>query len=214
MPPTVKFSVETPALSKEFNWDKAADMADRMLEIARVMMPIKQEDERRERKLKESPKGFHLEGSYSCAICSDYCSDEATWYDQYGIKCMECQQAIDRGEIPPSCAKDKESWYSAYDMEEAFNAKSATVRRWIREGVLKSRPIKRGLLLLIEDNKDTLPRKELVKDPWIHEETDDGRVMSHCKSWHSFVDPFKHLKGYKIMDHLEMRDGQLAPKKK
>jgi hypothetical protein len=54
-------------------------------------------DEERKKRLEESPKGFHLEGEgYSCFICGTNVSNEETWYDKYGIKCLTCQSAIDK----------------------------------------------------------------------------------------------------------------------
>jgi hypothetical protein len=212
----IKMSVLT-SRSKEFHWDKAMEMAESMIHMARVLAPMQQEDERRKRKLKEFPKGFHLEGrGYSCFVCHCTCSEEETWYDQYGIKCMVCQGAIDRGEIP-AMAADKETWYSRYDMEREFGANRHAVKRWVKEGVLKARSVKRDnyeheLLLLIEDNKETLPPKELVESQSVNETHNDGSVWTHMEPWYRFVDPFKHLKGYKIMDHLHMVNGKLEAK--
>jgi hypothetical protein len=185
-----------------------------------VLLPFKQEDDRRQRKLKECPKGFHLEGKgYSCAICSGTYSDEDTWYDQHGVKCMNCQAAIDRGEIPPACAENRDGWYSVHDLESDFGANRWAVRRWAKAGILKARRVKREgregtLLFLIEDNKDALPPKELVKDYSIHERTSDGGVRVHIEPWYRHVDPYIHLKGYKIMEQLEYVDGRLSAKKK
>lgn len=214
----IKMNVLTSP-SKEFNWDHAMEMAENMLNIAQVLAPMEQEEQRRQRKLKEFPKGFHLEGrGYSCFICGSSCSQEETWYDKYGIKCMVCQGAVDRGEIPTSAA-DKETWYSRYDMESEFNANRHVVKRWVKEGILKARSVKRNgyeheQLLLIEDNKETLPPKELVESHSVNETRNDGSVWTHMEPWYRFVDPFKHLKGYKIMDHLQMVNGKLEPKPK
>ena len=85
---------ETRARSKEFNWDQTMEAAENMLRLAEVLAPMEQEHQRLQRKLKEFPKGFHLEGKgYTCGICYGSCSQEETWYDEYGIKCMECQAA-------------------------------------------------------------------------------------------------------------------------
>lgn len=202
--------------SKEFHFEHAMEIAENMLHFARVLEPMQQEEDRRQRKLKEFPKGFHLEGKgYSCFICSSSCSQEETWYDQHGIKCMTCQGAIDRGEIPATAA-DKETWYSRYDMENCFGANRNVVKRWVKEGILKARSVKRNdyehvQLLLIEDNKEMLPPKELVKSQSVNEMQSDGSVLMHMEPWYRFVDPFKHLKGYKIMDYLHLENGQLAP---
>jgi ribosomal protein S26 len=203
--------------SKEFSFEHAMEMAENMLHLARVLAPMQQEQDRLKRKLKDFPEGFHLEGKgYSCFICYSSCSQEETWYDQNGIKCMTCQGAVDRGEIPATAA-DKETWYSRYDMENCFGVNRHVVKRWVKEGILKVRSVKRNnyehvQLLLIEDNKEVLPPKELVKSQSVNEMQSDGSVLSHMEPWYRFVDPFTHLKGYKIMDYLHLENGQLAPK--
>lgn len=219
MPSAQKSRQETKSLSEEFNWDKAMDMAENMLRIQDVLIPFQQEEDRRQRKLKEFPKGFHLEGKgYSCAICGGTCSQEETWYDKYGIKCMDCQRAVDRGEIPASCAEDKDTWYSRWEMDTDFGANRHVLKRWIKAGILKIRTIKRdghedATLILIEDNKKFLPPKELVKSRSVGERSTDGRVMFHMEPWYRFVDPYAHLKGYGIMDHLNIVNGKLEAKK-
>jgi hypothetical protein len=55
--------------SKEFNWDRTMEAAENMLRLGEILAPMKQEEERRKRKLKEFPKGYALEGSYTCSIC-------------------------------------------------------------------------------------------------------------------------------------------------
>lgn len=203
--------------SKEFDFDKALEMAENMLHISEVLMPIQKEEERRQRKLKKFPKGFHLEGKgYSCAICSGSCSEEDTWYDQYGVKCMNCQAVIDRGDIPAYCAEDRERWYCRWDMENCFNVTRPTIRRWIKEGVLKVRTIEREkretvLLLLIEDNEGFLPPKDLVKSQSVRIQRKDGSTAMTMAPWYKFVDPKVHLKDYKIMDYLQFVDGKLEP---
>lgn len=204
---------------KEFSFEHAMDMAENMLRLAEALAPMEQEEQRLQRKLKEFPEGFHLEGKgYTCFICYNSCSQEDTWYDEYGIKCMTCQDAINRGEIPAKAA-DKETWYSRYDMENCFGANRHVVKRWVKEGVLKARSVKHNghehvQLLIIEDNKDMLPPKELVKSHTVSERSNDGGTTFHMEPWYRYYDPQKHLKCYRILDYLQMTNGRLEPKEK
>ncbi len=206
--------------SKEFSWDHAMEMAENMLHISKVLAPMEQEHQRLERKLKQFPKGFHLEGDgYSCNICYGSCSKEETWYDQYGVKCMECQAAIDRGDLPANCSKDRDSYYSSWDIERAFNVDRYAVRRWAKAGVLKARTVKHEhhqdtQLFLLEDNKETLPPRKMVEHYSRSEPTPDGRVALHTDYWYQHVDPYKYLKGYKIMDQLQVVNNELQAKPK
>jgi hypothetical protein len=178
--------------------------------LSKLMEDFKKEEARREEKLKENPKGFHLDGhGYTCAICHGSTHEGDNWFDKWGIKCLICQKAIDDKEIPGSLAKDRESWYSKYDLESCFNLKSATVRSWVKKGILKSRTISyygKGIhyeLFLIKENKDFLPPKKMVKSRLVSE-VKDGKTWSHSEPWYKFVDPHKHLNGYKIMDYLKV----------
>lgn len=181
-------------------------------QIAKFSDEWKKEEERRAEKLKQNPKGFHLEGAgYTCFICGDHTPESDNWYDEYGIKCLVCQKAIDDGEIPACLARDKESWYSNYDIQSSFNVKSPTLRKWVRQGVIKARTVSnygKGVhtqLFLIEDNKDFLPPKEMVKSqPIITRE--GGKEWSSSEPWYKFVNPKEHLKGYKIVDYLKLTE--------
>ncbi len=198
---------------REFSWDEATEAGNTLIGLAELAISSFVEDQRRKKKLEESPKGFHLDGDYRCFICGQSASREQSWFDKYGIKCMTCQGAIDRKVIPASLAKNDESWYSRWDIESAFNVKGHVLRRWVKEGVLKARTIPcsdgKGVhvqLFLIKDNKDTLPPKKMLEGRMV-KETKDGKDWYHMEPWYRFVDPYEYLKGYKIMDHLRVTDG-------
>ena len=220
MPSAQKNRQQTQVRSKEFNWDKAMEMAENMLHFMEVMAPMEQEHQRLQRKLKEYPEGFHLEGKgYICGICYGPCSKEETWYDKYGIRCMECKVSVDRGDIPASCAKERDCYYSPWEIERAFNVDRHVIRRWVKAGVLKERVVEHAHhanthMFLMEDNKETLPPKEMVEHHSSHEHLPNGKTKVHTTYWYQQVDPFKYLKGYKIMDHLQMVDGKLQAKPK
>ncbi len=108
--------------------------------FAWIAFEIAEEELRRQKILKESPKGFHLDrNGYTCPICRSSASEENSWYDQYGLKCMSCQKAINKKIIPESVAKNKESWYSKYDLEMYFNIKGVVLNKYIKQGILRDR---------------------------------------------------------------------------
>jgi hypothetical protein len=190
--------------------EKGTEYADekyRMEGLSKLMEEWKEEDERRKKKLEENPKGFHLEGRFSCIICHAGTPEGDNWYDEHGIKCLVCQKAIDEGEIPATVASDKQSWYSKYDLESRFNLKAPTLRRWVKEGIIKPRVISvygKGThyeLFLIEDNKDFLPPKEMTESKPVREKK-DGKIWTHHEPWYRFVDPFEYLKDYDIIKHM------------
>ncbi|TXH00632.1 MAG: hypothetical protein E6R05_06735 [Candidatus Moraniibacteriota bacterium] len=109
---------------REFSLAEAEEAGRTLIGFAEIAYEGWREDQRRQRRLKESPKGLILEGvGYTCFICHNSTQKDENWYDKWGIKCSICQEAINRKEIPPSLAKYRDSWYTKYDLERAFNLK-------------------------------------------------------------------------------------------
>ncbi|MBU1047034.1 MAG: hypothetical protein KKD89_04425 [Candidatus Omnitrophica bacterium] len=203
---------------KEVSWQEASEGAYNLLRFAEVLFDCDIKEQQRQNKLKENPKGFYLEGAgYTCFICSQSISDKQAWYDKYGIKCPICQKAIDKKIIPASAAKHKDGWYSKYDLESCFNINKRLLTQFVKQGILKPRivPSQTGKphvqIFLIKDNKDILPPKKLTESHMV-KKTIDGKDWYHLEPWYKFVDPLKHLKGYKIMDYLKVTHGEESKK--
>ncbi len=165
-------------------------------------------DLERKKKLEENPKGFHLEGKgYTCFVCHDSISDEQTWYDENGIKCLTCQDALDKNIIPVSVVSDHDSWYSMHDFEQSFFMKPNAVRRFVKEGLLKPRIIPNTSskthfqLFLIEDHEGILPPKEVIKWPLVKFKK-DNQDWYHSEPWFMHSDPKEVLGGYKILEYM------------
>jgi hypothetical protein len=175
---------------------------------AKILYDFAKTDFKRKTKLEENPKGFHLEGKgYTCCVCHDSASDEQTWYDENGIKCLICQDALDKNIIPLTVASDHDSWYSVNDFEHSFFMKPNAVRRFVKEGLLKPRIIPNTSgkthfqLFLIEDHKGILPPKEVTKWPLVKFQK-DGKDWYHSKPWFIYKDPKEVLGGYKILEYM------------
>lgn len=196
-------------------------------QLARFSEEWKKKEEEKAKKLEENPNGYHLDGSgYTCYICGRSTPEGDNWYDKYGIKCLVCQKAIDESEIPATLASDKDSWYTKYDLEKSFCIKNPTLRKWIRDGIIKPRIVShygKGTwyeLFMIEDNKDFLPPKKLVESESVNVKDENGKIERKSIPWYQLHKPHEHLKGYKIMDHLrvvpaeEMKEREEKEKKK
>jgi hypothetical protein len=195
---------------KEISWEEASEGAYRLAGLYDLLFKCAIEEERRQKRLEQFPKGFHLEGNgYTCAVCGRSVSNEETWYDKYGIKCLLCQKAIDRKTVPATAARLKESWYSKWELEDRFCINHHALNRFIKQGILKSRVVlteagkPHAQIFLIKDNKDTLPPKKLTESKLV-KETRDEKEWFHSEPWFRFVDPRIALKGYKIIDHLRV----------
>jgi DNA-directed RNA polymerase subunit RPC12/RpoP len=194
---------------KEMTWEDASESAHNLIGLFEVLIKCNQREQERKKKLEDYPKGFYIEdGVYNCLICGDQISNGQTWHDKYGIKCLTCQSAIDKKIIPGSVARDKDSWYSKYELEDRFNINRQSLKEFIKQGILKPRNIPEASgrthlqVFIIEDNRDTLPPKKLTKIQLIKEEK-DGKTWFRSEPWYRFVDPYKHLKDYKIINYLE-----------
>ncbi|MES2223745.1 MAG: hypothetical protein V4469_02305 [Patescibacteria group bacterium] len=194
---------------KEVTWDEAEEAFANLGRYANLIYEFALEDRRRKNKLREFPKGYILESrGYSCAICGNSTQENENWYDQYGIKCSICQKAINRKEILPSIAKNRDNRYSEYDMESDFNVNKKKLKEWIEAGIIKPRTVMDGSrvhchIFLIKDNKDFLPQRKMVKSYMVKEDR-NGETWYHSEPWYRFVDPFEHLKGYRIMEHMRV----------
>ncbi len=189
--------------------EKYRDEKWNLEQMSKFAKEWEEKEKARAEKLEANPKGFHLDGAgYTCFVCGNTTPEGDNWYDEWGIKCLVCQKAIDEGEIPPHIAKDKECWYSTYELESRFNIKSPTWRKWVRDGVVKERAVSyygngvHAHIFLIDDNKDFLPPKKLTESQSFVE-TKDGKQWCHSEPWYKQADPRERLKGYKIIDFLK-----------
>lgn len=190
--------------------NKYRDSKYNLERLGKLLKELDEKDKARQEKLKENTKGFHVEGvGYTCPICGGSTPKGDNWYDQWGIKCLVCQKAIDKGEIPGSLAKNKDSWYTKWEFDHYFKIKGPTLQKWVRNGTVKARTVSvygQGVhcqLFLIKDNKDFLPPKELVKSHSVHE-VKDSKDCYTSHPWYHFKGAEVSLKGYKIMDYIRI----------
>jgi hypothetical protein len=195
---------------KEVSWEEASEGAYNLVNLMKLLLDLSRKEHGWKMRLKDEPKGFSLEGNgRTCALCKKSMSEDENWYDKWGLKCKTCQRAIDKKIIPGSILKNDKSWYSEYDLEDRFNLTKKFLNSWIKDGIIKARIIKNingtdyCRIFLIKDNKDFLPPKELVESKMVKEHR-DGKDWYHCEPWYKFVDPFEHLKGYRIMDYMKI----------
>ena len=188
--------------------EEAKRNIDSISVFARLVFDAAKEKIRRENMLADSPKGFHLdEKGYSCTICGAGASQENSWYDKYGLKCMTCQKAIDKRIIPGTVATKRECCYLKTELEIYFNIKRPLLNRYIKQGLLKDRIIlnaekKQHLqLFLIKDNRNFLPPKSLLRLRRV-KVMKDGQEYYTSEHWYEFIDEklAKELSKYKIVE--------------
>jgi len=128
--------------NKEYTDREAYEGASSLLGFYNALIKSAESELRKKRKLKEFPKGFHVDdGTYNCRVCRRHVTGEESWYDKYGVKCMTCQKALDEGVIPSFICINNDSFYRTWELERKFGIKHQTARKFVREGSLKARII-------------------------------------------------------------------------
>ena len=163
---------------KDISDADARDAAQRLLNVFKILLDVDKKERARQLKLKEYPKGYHLtDGTYSCCVCGKQVSGEGSWYDKHGIKCMLCQRAVEKRQIPISVCNNKDSWYATWELGYYYKRKSPTIRKLVRNGILKVRivPHENGTpyfyVFLVRDNPGILQPKPKLKITRIDERT-------------------------------------------
>lgn len=127
---------------KELTDSEAHDGAQRLFNFFEVIYEMSLREAKRKKRLEKEPKGFHLEEDgkvYSCIVCHASISGKTGWWDLNGQKCLNCQRAVDKGVIPASVCKKRDSWYARWELASKFGIHSSTISRLIREGKLRAK---------------------------------------------------------------------------
>ncbi|MGI6423095.1 MAG: hypothetical protein ACOX0X_00545 [Candidatus Dojkabacteria bacterium] len=130
---------------RKWSDDEVREAAERLTQFASLLIDIFLEEKKKEKKLDEFPNGYHLEdrdGQYHCRICYRYIEGKDTWYDKYGLKCINCQRNIDNGVIPGEICKDEDSWFRGWQLKSDLGIHPQTAKKLVREGKLKVRELK------------------------------------------------------------------------
>lgn len=112
------------------------------------------------KRLDTEPKGYSLEGNgRNCSLCGRSLYDGDGWYDKWGFKCMNCQDAVNKKKIPRSLCGDYD--HKKYATDSTLSWKTGlhtqTIRKLIRQGKIKARQIPKGpFLILRKDNPNLI----------------------------------------------------------
>jgi len=187
---------------EDMSYEDAYESGSNLVGLFEILVKSQMEENKRIEKLKDDPNGFELEnaGGRQCSICRQ--SPDPLWYDRYGQKCMTCQKAVENGDVPGYVCKNRDSWYSMFDLEYHLKIKSATARKLARNGVLNARIVEGNNthLFLLADNKGILPPKKLLQGTSIRVSEDPDRITS--VHWYEYQNPKELLADYSILEHL------------
>lgn len=108
------------------------------------------------KRLETEPNGFPMAGEgRNCSLCRRSVYDSDGWYDKWGFKCINCQDAVNKRKIPGSLCGDwdNEKYVTESDLAWETKLHPQTIRKLIRQGKIKARQIPKGpYLILRKDN--------------------------------------------------------------
>ena len=139
-------------LKREFTDDERR----RLVDYFSLLIEIDQQEKARFAKLKDFPKGFAMDGEgRQCGLCFKCVYDTPGWFDKWGFKCTNCQDAINKRKIPGSLCGDYRHEKSIPDtiLASKLNIGVRTIRKQIHEGKIIGRGIPNGpYMILRKDN--------------------------------------------------------------
>jgi hypothetical protein len=134
---------------KDFNTDltdqELHDVAFNLVGYYDALSRFYWEDMEVELAILKNPKGLPASGKRggNCQICGTQIDEKTGWQDKWGFKCLDCQRAVDKKQIPGYVCQDHGSWYGgAQGLSERFNLPKKTINAYIKQGKLKSRDLK------------------------------------------------------------------------
>ncbi len=134
--------------------------ADNLVNFIDLLVQMDMEERERKARLKDEPKGFSMPGKgRNCSLCGISVYETDGWYDKWGFKCMNCQDAVNRKKIPGSLCGDYKHEKSIPDTSLSYRSglHIQTIRKLIRQGKIKARSIPNGPnMTLRKDNPNLL----------------------------------------------------------
>lgn len=144
-------SYETEAEYKE--------AAINLVEYVRLTYDLAREHHGWEQRLKKEPSGFAiLSKGRTCSLCSTSVFGEV-WYDKWGMKCMTCQDALNKKIVPGYVFKDSDNnkHVTASQLSWKYGLHQQTIKKLINQGKLKPRIIPNGITLFLRKENPELP---------------------------------------------------------
>lgn len=144
-------------LKREFTDDERR----RLVDYFSLLIEIDQQEKARYAKLKDSSKGFAMNGKgRQCGLYfKSIHGDTSGWFDKWGFKCSNCQDAVNKRKIPGSLCGDYRHERSIPDtiLASKLNISVRTIRKKIKDGEIIGRRIPGGpYMILRKDNQNLM----------------------------------------------------------
>ena len=148
---------ENEHLKRKFTDDERR----RLVDYFSLLIEIDQQEKACYTKLKDSPKGFPMDGEgRHCGLCFKSVYDTPGWFDKWGFKCINCQDAVNKRKIPGSLCGDYRHEKSIPDMLLAskLDVSIRTIRKKIKDDEIIGRRIPNGPYVILRKDNPTLSR--------------------------------------------------------
>lgn len=129
---------------KYANREEARVAANNLVGFVDTLVESEMEKQRKNERLKDEPDGFSFSGEgRGCSLCGRHISGDM-WWDKWGQKCMDCQEAYKKKIIPGYCFRDydNEKHITIDKLTWKFEIPAQTLNKLIRDGEIKVRIIK------------------------------------------------------------------------
>lgn len=133
----------------EYEYEQAAQ---NLVDFVSVLVDIDMEERKRKARLENEPKGFSMTGEgRNCSLCKRSVYGEDGWYDKWGFKCPECQNAVDKHIIPGSMCRDydNEKCITVSTLSWKTNLKYQTIMKLVRQDKIKVRQVPKGATIIL-----------------------------------------------------------------
>lgn len=147
---------------KDMHYDTEAEYreaARNLVQYIKLTYDLAREHYGWERRLKKEPSGFAIASvGRSCCLCHQSVMGEV-WYDKWGMKCMTCQEALNKKIVPGYVFIDSDNnrHITASQLSWKYGLHQQTISKLIRQGRIKPRIIPKGITLFLKSENPELP---------------------------------------------------------
>lgn len=123
--------------------EEARAAANNLLDLMEILLRVDREDQRRGERLKTEPQGFPVESeNRNCPFCMNY-TNQSLWYDKYGLKCIDCQNALRKKQVPGYIFKDhkNEKHITADTLSWRYGVSKKLINGLVKRGEIRVRTI-------------------------------------------------------------------------
>ncbi|NVM64193.1 transcriptional regulator with XRE-family HTH domain [Mucilaginibacter sp. SG538B] len=203
----------------EINEEEAEKVLDFIYKMAPIAISIAVREIKWQQKLRDHPNGFAIKGKkYSCQLCGNGSDENQRWYDRFGLKCMACQSAVNKGIVSGEIVSNHSLFYTEFNLDHYFGLKGKDLKDWIKKGLLKPRVIPRSdgkgkhyQVFLVSDHSTFLPPIAMMRIGGLVEEEENGKIIIRNSHWYEHVNPFEYLKDYAILKYMKYKEPPTNP---